>query len=226
MDGKTGHGASITVERIAQLNAIGFEWSIYEGTGLKGWHDKFQLLCAFQHEHGHCRVPHSFLVDSDNLGHWVNHQKEYYRNHLAGKIGKHASITEERIALLNGIGFEWSIREGTGLDEKGWQRKFQLLCAFQREHGHCRVPKEFVIDSEQLGHWVHNQRNQYKNYMLGKTGTGASITSERISQLYGIGFEWKIKEGIDLDEKEWQHFAFQREHGHCRVPQKLEVVSV
>ena len=231
MEGTTDAGPSITEESIAQLNGIGFEWSIHEGTGLdeKGWQRKFQMLCAFQREHGHCRVPYSLVINSTKLGQWVSSQRCYYKIRMAGKTGEQTSITEERIAQLNGIGFEWSIHKGTGLEEKGWQRKFQLMCAFQREHGHCRVPKQFVIDSEKLGHWVHNQRNEYRNHMEGKTGAGASIMSERISQLNGIGFEWKIKEITDLDEKEWQewqHYALQREQTNCRVPQKLEVVPV
>ena len=193
MEGKTGHGASITAVRIAQLNMIGFDWTVYKGSGLhhKGWQHKFQMLCVFRREHGHCRVPQSFEIDSVKLGQWVNDQRNFRKNHMAGKTGAGASITAERIVQLNGIGFEWTIREETGLDEKGWQRKFQLLCAFQLEHGHCRVPHSLVIDSVKLGQWVRDQRKYYKKFMEGKAG--ASISAERVAQLNGIKFEWRIR---------------------------------
>ena len=218
---------------MAQLNGIGFEWTISEGTGLneKGWQHKFQLLSAFQREHGHCRVPGTLEINSVKLGQWVNAQRQYYKNRTAEKTGKGARITDERIAQLNGIGFEWTICERTGLNEKGWQHKFQLLCAFQREHGHCRVPQKLAVCSVNLGTWVNTQRQFYKNRTVGKTDKGARITDERIAQLNEIGFEWTISDGPCVYDEVWQRnfqllCEFQLEHGHCRVPQSFAICSV
>ena len=93
-----------------------------------------------------------------------------------------ASTSEERIAQLNAIGFEWTInplaiRTGT------WHVKFERLCDYQREYGHCRVPQGFVVESVQLGSWVSNQRQRYKNFRNGNS-------DERIAELNAIGFEW------------------------------------
>ena len=102
MEGKN-NTSSITEERIAQLNSIGFEWKLIKSAISEGWQKNFQLLRAFQNDNGHCRVPRSLVVDSIKLGQWVNNQRCCYKNRMEGKIGANTSITEERIALLNGI---------------------------------------------------------------------------------------------------------------------------
>ena len=94
-------------------------------------------------------------------------------------------ISNERIAQLNAIGFEWKVR-----NSGKWEDKFNCLRAFQREHGHCRVPKSFMVESVKLGIWVHAQRQHYHNFMIDKTS--ALISDERIAQLNAIGFEWKV----------------------------------
>ena len=72
--------------------------------------------------------------------------------------------------------FEWNVTEVA----EGWQRKFQLLCAFQRDKGHCRVPKNLVVDSVKLGQWVSSQRQYYKKRMEEKTGANTAITEEAV----------------------------------------------
>ena len=222
MEGKRGKCALLTTERIAQLNTIGFEEEIWARRST--WTGKFQLLCAFQLENGHCQVPHSLVVDSVHLGFWVRRQRRFYKNYMEGKNDDSALITEERIARLNAVGFEWEeiLEDKTKCD--AWQRKFQLLCAFQKENGHCQVPRLLVVDSVNLGSWVRRQRRFYNQYMEGKTDQCDLITKERIAQLNAIGFEWKEIVETAVDEDKWQHSyqllcAFQQENGHCRVPQ-------
>jgi hypothetical protein len=218
-----GRDAPITEARIAQLNSIGFEWSL---KGRDTWQHNFELLCAFQRKNGHCQVPKGYTVDSVRLGSWVSRQRRYYRNFIQGKA---SPITEERISQLNSIGFE---RRPTGLlkDDCLWQHKFELLCAFQRKSGHCRVPQSYTVDSVRLGLWVKHQRHFYQNYKRGMKRKGTSITEERIAQLNSIGFEWKLR-APPKDDSTWQHkferlCAFQRENGHCRVPKGYTVDSV
>jgi hypothetical protein len=145
------------------------------------WQHKFEFLCAFQRENGHCRVPRSCIVDSVRLGQWVNNQRLYYQYSKKGRV---APITEERIAQLNSIGFEWSLKASMS-DTDAWQLKFELLCAFKRENGHCRVPQNFIVDSVKLGKWVRNQRQLCRSRV-------APITEERIAHLNSIGFEWRL----------------------------------
>ena len=118
---------------------------------------------------------------------WVSKQIQLYKDFRNGKTSR--SISDERIAELNAIGFEWTINPlaiRTGI----WQDKFERLCDFQREYGHCRVPFGFVVDSVNIGMWVARQRKLYNNFMNGKKP--ASITGKRIAELNALGFEWKI----------------------------------
>ena len=231
-----GKHSPITKERISLLNSIGFEWRRADT-----WQRKFERLCVFQRENGHCRVPQSYIVDSVKLGQWVQYQRKYYKNREIGKEGD-TSISSERIAQLNSIGFDWRVDETTKSDT--WPREFELLCAFQRENGHCRVPKSYIADSVKLGIWVKNQKRNCQIFEDGTKGD-ACTSRDRIAQLSSIGFEWKPKQITQRKPKQitqskpkqrtktvpWQQkfallCAFQRENGHCQVPQRYIVDSV
>jgi len=96
----------ITQGRIDLLNSIGFMWSFNLRTRVD-WHVMFEELKLYKCEHGHCNVTKFSIKSSPKLAMWVHNQRNLYRIY---KSGKSASITEERIALLEGIGFEWKTR--------------------------------------------------------------------------------------------------------------------
>lgn len=53
---------------------------------------------------GHCRVPHGF-EDNDKLAWWVMNIRAQHRKFIEGEK---SWLTQERVDLLNDIGFEWS----------------------------------------------------------------------------------------------------------------------
>lgn len=194
------------------------------------WNRKFELLCAFRRENGHCRVPCSFEVEAVKLGHWVHDQRAFYKKFMKGH--GQAAITQDRIDQLNSIGFEWSLKKGgRPLEEASWNHKFELLRAFADQHGHCRVPQDFEVESVKLGLWAGRQRFYHSNF---KKGEGkACITQERINLLNSIGFEWSLDapRGITWLDSEWNHrfqllLKFWYMNGHCRVPQHFKDDSV
>jgi hypothetical protein len=67
------------------------------------WNHRFRELKRFRAENGHCNVPQGYKKNKV-LGTWVNNQRRFYRQSLAGK---NASMTKARIQKLNSIGFEW-----------------------------------------------------------------------------------------------------------------------
>jgi len=152
----------------------------------KAWNRMFDLLLSFRHKNGHCRVPCSFVVQSVKLGTWASNQRHYYNMLMKGRP---APITQERIARLNSIGFQWSCGQ-EGMDHKAWACNFALLRSFRRKNGHCRVPQRLVVQSVKLGKWASNQRQHYKNLT---NGHRAPITQERIDQLRSIGFDWELR---------------------------------
>ena len=118
------------------------------------WTANFNKLAAFQAEHGDLRLP---------VGHklytWTDNQRTRKHN-----------LSDERIASLDGLGFEWDIQDAK------WTAKFDKLAAFQAVNGNLNVPK-----GHEVYNWTINQRRVKKNRKL---------SNERIASLDGLGFAW------------------------------------
>jgi hypothetical protein len=103
---------STTAEHIRALEGIGFNWGISK-TGLTSiWSVRFQQMCEFKAQFGHCLVPQQYAANA-KLGNWVKNQRRNYRWHQEGKP---SAMTEERIRELESVGFEWGTSKSrTGL---------------------------------------------------------------------------------------------------------------
>ena len=141
-------------------------------------------------------------------------------------------MTNRRVRLLDRLDFEINVFDAR------WNLRFRQLAAYQKQHGHCRVPrrsKEYPV----LSRWVGTQRQAYINYqqqqqlqhLSGTAGTEASnknkkqpsisgpvLTLHRMQRLISIGFDW------DPHETAWkQHYqelvAFVKQHGHVKIPE-------
>ena len=96
---KAGVKTTLTSEFISELEAIGFSWNLKDH-----WQEKFELLATYSEEHGNCDVPRKH----ESLGRWVAEQRSEYKK----KAGdKKSAMTEEKINMLNAIGFDWSINK-------------------------------------------------------------------------------------------------------------------
>ena len=207
-----------TAERVAQLEALGFEWSpAFTHPDEAGWDAMRARLAAFKAEHGHCRVPRNHVADP-KLGTWVKNQRAYKKRLDTGHPSP--QITAERVAKLDALGFEWVAPTA---DEAGWGAMRARLAAFKAEHGHCRVPRSHPADPKLAG-WVHDQRQRKRR--LDANNPNPWITPERVAKLDALGFEWSPPIGGGagkFDEVGWEamrarQVAFKAEHGHCRVP--------
>mmetsp|Transcript_27083 Transcript_27083/g.27455 ORF Transcript_27083/g.27455 Transcript_27083/m.27455 type:complete len:163 (-) Transcript_27083:1235-1723(-) len=135
---------------------------------------------SFVQEFGHARVTDKF-PQNPSLGTWANTQRQSYKRYLKGASS--SKMIEDRIQLLNKVGFEWECRH-----IQPWERSYEELVKFVEEFGHTRVPAKFPQNLP-LGNWVRKQRSKYKK--LQKEGS-SSITENQIELLNKIGFEWKI----------------------------------
>jgi hypothetical protein len=100
---QNGETNSLTPERIEKLESLGFVWN----TNGARWMERYGELMRFQQENGHCNVPDKYSANT-KLGSWVRNQRVQYRN-LQSK--KKSRMTPSRIALLEKIGFQWSVRK-------------------------------------------------------------------------------------------------------------------
>ncbi len=173
----------LSQERIDLLNSIGFDWDPLETE----WQNNFSQLQKFKKEYGHAS-PSRYDKGFNSLGRWCRTQREKYKN---GKL------SQERIDLLNSIGFDWDPLETE------WQRSFEELKEFTKENGHSSPNFD-----TQIGRWCSTQRKNFKKRIL---------SQERIDLLNSIGFDW------NPFETEWQkNFSklqkFKKKYGHANPP--------
>lgn len=214
---REGKPSQMSDERIKQLEDIGFEWYLREKPrGLMVWGELFQQLRNYKDKHGDCLVP---LEDSNYsaLAEWVEHQRHEYE---LRQQGKESSLTDENIAALEELGFDWKAKQTTIRKRRPWDEWLEDLRRYKDDHGDCLVPFRSGKNSgyASLGRWVNSQRRQYKRRMDGKK---SSMTDERIKALEQLGFVWsmRIREARVMDWNDWldELNRYKDEHGDCNV---------
>lgn len=85
------------------------------------WDTRLMELIEFKRIHGHCNVPATWRHNKE-LGSWVGTQRKYKRGY---------KLSEERIAALTSIGFEWepktALARGTHTKASPWTIKANSL---------------------------------------------------------------------------------------------------
>jgi hypothetical protein len=164
------------------------------------WEDRLSELANYHKSHGNCNVPQRYSENS-KLGNWVPTQRHQYKLHLEGKISQMAG---PRIQELESLGFEWRVCV------IAWEDRLSELADYCKQYGHCNVP----YNHPELSNWVVGaQRSNYKLYQEGKT---SSMSTFRIQELEGLGFEWGR---VTAREYRLSELADYRTiHGHCNVP--------
>jgi len=195
---------------------VGEDFAAESVASAAAWERSFKLLEAFATAHGHCDVPANYLVESGGhdsaslsamksstsaeaggsgsvvrLGLWATTQR---RARASG------TLSPARVAKLTKLGFAWG---GAAADK--WQQQLELLQAYKAQHGHCQVPRGYVVfpstvnnASEstvvaaaaapadappvRLGEWCYTQR---------RSKAKGGLSAARCSVLEDIGFEWE-----------------------------------
>ena len=140
------------------------------------WGERLQELCDFRAKFGHCLVPHNWSGNTA-LAQWVKRQRY---QHKLKQEGRHSTLSDERLALLEEMGFVWDSHKAA------WEERLNELRDFRKTHGHCNVPSTYD-KIPPLAVWVKCQRRQYKLFIKGEKST---MTQERIAQLDSLGFSW------------------------------------
>ncbi len=123
--------------RVVLLDSIEFRW---ESIRLD-WDSRFASLKDHYQKFGVQQ-----LERSNDLYVWVQRQR---RNRKVG------SLSQKQIELLDEIGFIWDFREFK------WDSRFNELVTYKESFGDTLVP-----DNSPLGHWVYNQRLNFKQGKL------------------------------------------------------------
>ena len=215
--------------KLIALDKIGFDWDPRNSR----WMTSYEELKAFKQLNGNTLVPHA----NCGLGSWVKRQQVQY-THYRKEDGSKSELTEERVRLLNDLGFVWSRRTNT------WNENFQRLLNWKELHGNIHIPDD-SDDPElvALNKWIADQRVHYKRQLEDEvndnddvtTSTNAAkacnngelikkgkrkvptLSAEKIAQLKSIGFEF------DSRDAKWMHrldelLKYKEEHGDFLVP--------
>lgn len=111
---KNGQKSNMTEERVRNLEEIGFTWSIKKTPVRKQWEERVNELNSYRITHGDCNVPRRWKKD-ETLGRWVRQQRYDYDS---WRFGKKTSLNEERVAILNNIGFSWRLKKVKSIKRK------------------------------------------------------------------------------------------------------------
>jgi hypothetical protein len=95
----------------------------------------YNTLKQYEKENGHCLVPQNF-EKNPKLGRFVKAQRRHYK---LMTMRKKSSMTDERVRLLNQIGFAWNAKDF----------KFQPL---------VRIPLELTLKRSRIHKEYMNQR--------------------------------------------------------------------
>ena len=156
--------------------------------------ERFQELVHYSSGYGHCRIPCT-NKENPGLARWVQSLRAAYKEKKKRGNSYYGQLTDERMAQLEGIGFEWSVQA----PKASWDTRFEQLVKFKQENGHCRVVRSY-IKNPALGEWVHRQR-----YLAHKN----QLDPEKVQQLTDLGFEiWVRTQGKSWDD----HFEMLLEH--------------
>jgi hypothetical protein len=111
----------LNADRIAVLDSIDFQWNL-RGDTL--WQKNFDALIVYKAEHGDTRVPRLYEKNT-KLGEWVTDQRRQLKYNMEGKPN---TMTDERKAKLDELGFVWQVR-----DRSDWNDRYEKMLEFKKE---------------------------------------------------------------------------------------------
>ncbi|HQZ87692.1 MAG TPA: Helicase associated domain protein [Gammaproteobacteria bacterium] len=175
----------LSENKLKLLDAIGFEWNLLDAN----WQFNYEALKLFKEQNNHCNVPLRYQKNKC-LANWVAVQRKCYKNN---------KLSENKLKLLDAIGFEWNPLDAN------WHFNYEALKLFKEQNNHCNVSLKLNKD---LRYWVSVQRRCYQNN---------KISEKKLKLLNAVGFEWN-----PLDANWHCNYealkAFQKQNNHCNIP--------
>jgi hypothetical protein len=176
--------------RMKKLEEIGFNFTVHTDK----WMDQYRLLKIYKEKHGHCHVPRHY-TENPKLSRWTHTQRHQRRLNL--KLYKQATISQERIALLDEIGFNWELRPSREQPRATWNQRYDELVDYYKTYNNFYIP----IDTHpKLHRWCCEQRNRLQDVHkqslstcsnsddIVETKEKVQIGLDRIKLLHDIGF--------------------------------------
>ncbi len=106
------------------------------------------MYIFYKKEFSHPQIPSSAFYRNIPLGWWANHQRTYQEK---------GTLSDERIALLENIGFIWD------RIENNWNLKYENAKIFYEANGHLNVTR---TQDPSLSRWLRRNRSEYSSNEL------------------------------------------------------------
>lgn len=185
----------LSAKQVAQLEELpGWRWEVFD----EGFEMGLAVLMAYAHDHGHTRVPSSYVTaDGFKLGQWVVVRRQDKTN---------GNLSDSRAAQLEALpGWSWHVRN------ERFERNLAALASYVAENGDARVRLDHVTpDGLELGKWITKQQSAYKANRL---------TQERIAALEAFpGWAWSRHQAM-FDEGLTALRSYVNVYGSACVPQ-------
>ena len=197
---------TLTDERIASLDALGFDWAVNDqrvGEKRKSFKQRVEDLREYKGKHGHINVKKS---EDKSLYDFCKGIR-YARNNPCKST---TVINEDRIASLDALGFDWLVKEHAA--KKSFAQRIDDLQAYKEKHGHIRVKQS---DDKSLYEFCRNIRRARNN----PEKSNSAINEECIASLDALGFDWTERKKARVSfEQQIEHLrAYKEKHGHVNV---------
>jgi superfamily II DNA or RNA helicase len=207
---------ALSLERIRQLDALGFSWSVRSNQLDAAWATGYELLKQYVARTGSSLVARTETVGTYPLGAWVAKQR------AARRSGMLADVRSRKLNTLSG--WTWEVKSGprrfTSESEENWGLGLKAFRRFIKRNRHSEVPTEHIEDGFDLGKWVLQIRKIRMQRSVSK------IHEERISILDELGFLWNAQEV--QRERAWQRGLsllreYNKQFGTPRVPARYRI---
>eukprot|EP00980_Cylindrotheca_fusiformis_P011686 scaffold2770_cov104-Cylindrotheca_fusiformis.AAC.7 len=195
--GLEGKSNPLTQDRIDRLQSLGFSWTPKSEV----WNQRFGELLEFRRRFNHTNTPQKWS-ENKQLGSWVNVQRRQYQNWIKGAK---SSLTSERRAMLESIGFRWKLREN------------------KRSLGHAKDTSASteVTATTDAGDSENNDSCSESSSEKTPSSDLDDEEEQEVSSSSEIaGVEATHRRSLQWNERYQQLLSFKQHHGHCNVPQK------
>jgi len=161
--------------------------------------------------HGDLAIPIRYK-ENPSLGKFVHNTREQYKlfhNQTKAGYKKKCSLTHDRIAELDAMGFLWTT-ERTKRQNEDWNNRLEQLKEYKATHGDCLVPHGWEPDPS-FAEWIHRQRTTYAA-MEKDPDTTSDLVKERMQKLVDMDFGFTVHRDKWMEHYE-QLKAYKNKHG-------------
>jgi hypothetical protein len=140
----------LNADRVAVLESIDIQCTV---RGERTWQANFDSLVAYKNVNGDVRVPRQY-EKAPKLAEWVTDQRRQCKARLEGKP---STMTAERMAKLNQLGFVWQFR-----DRMDWNERYEKLLEYKKEVSFIRVTCTVSETTDMVNH----RNDMFLNFYL------------------------------------------------------------